>query len=305
MSKNILITGATGLIGKRIAEVLISRGHTVFAVTRNSQTAAEKLPVTVKFVEWDFKSHSDKLTEALSNADTVIHLAGENVLSKKWTEEHKKNIYNSRITSTRILAESILKSSSKPATFIAASAVGYYGMKTELPADESSGCGTDFLALLTRDWENAASILSSRSIRNVKIRSGIVLDNKEGALAKMITPFRFFIGGPLGNGKQFFPWIHIDDAAGIFLHAFENDSMEGVYNAAAPETITMKNFCVVMGNRMKRPSFFNVPTPVLKFLYGEGADILLNGVNVIPKRTLESGYKFLFSSAKEALKELI
>ena len=305
MPYKILITGATGLIGRKIIKLLAGNGNLITAVTRNSIKARPLFPGNVKLIEWDYKSVSEELIHSIQECGAVIHLAGENVLSKRWNTNHKEKIYSSRVGSTRLIAELILKLNRKPEVFISASAVGYYGLKTELPADETAPCGTDFLARLTKDWEDATLGLEQAGIRCVKIRTGIVLDRNEGAFAKMILPFKFFAGGPLGNGKQFFPWVHIEDIAGIFIHALNNPLMSGVYNGAAPETITMKDFCIIIGKRMKRPSFFNVPSFALKALYGQGAEILLNGVNVIPRRTLESGYKFSFVNSKEAVESLL
>ncbi len=305
MKKKIIITGATGLIGKKITEILLLRGYAVTVITRNVSKAGNVFSGSVEILECDLNKPVEKLTAILEGAFAVIHLAGENVLSKKWTEEHKQNIYNSRVQSTRTIAGAILKTSVKPKVFIGASAVGYYGLTTTKPADEYSKSGTDFLAELTNDWESASSVVENNGVRRVVIRTGVVLDRNEGALSKMITPYKFFLGGPLGSGKQFFPWIHIKDAAGIYLHALENSTMSGAFNAAAPETVTMKEFCNSLGKELNRPSVFYVPEFVLKLLYGEGAGILLNGVNVLPKRTEESGYIFQFSRTKDALKNLL
>lgn len=305
MARKIIITGATGLIGRKITERLLLCGDSVVAVTRNSQNAKTKLPARAEFLQWDFISSIKELLPALEGADAVIHLAGENVLSKRWDAEHKRNIYNSRILSTGIITDAILNAAVKPGVFICASAIGYYGLTTENPADEYSLCGNDFLARLTKEWEDASLKLDDAGVRRVNIRTGIVLDKNEGALAKMITLYKFFIGGPLGNGKQFFPWIHIDDIAGIYIHALDNKNMRGAFNAVSPETTTMKEFCTALGKALNRPSFFNVPSLALKLLYGEGADILLNGVNVIPRRTREAGYNFLFKTAKEAITNLL
>lgn len=305
MQKTVIITGATGLIGGKISEMLLNRGDKVIAVTRNADKARNRLNSKCVIVEWNFASSSNEFLGILPKADAVIHLAGENVLSKRWSPEHKKNIFNSRVLSTKSITDAILKSGVRPELFVSASAVGYYGISSPEPVDEYSKCGSDFLAQLTNEWENASSALDDAGIRRVNIRTGIVLDRHEGALAKMIPGFKYFVGGPLGSGKQFFPWVHIDDVARLFVHAIDNKSMSGAYNAAAPETVTMKEFCLLLGRRMKRPSVLHVPSFVLKILYGEGADILLGGVNAIPKRSLESGYKFSFTGSYEALKNLL
>jgi uncharacterized protein len=305
MQKRIVITGATGLIGKKITEKLLLRGDSITAVTRNTQKAKSLLPLQTEFLEWNYNRPVNELSNIFQSADAVIHLAGENVLSKRWTKEHKQNIYNSRVISTGVIADAISNFPIKPGVFICASAIGYYGLTATEPADEYSNCGTDFLALLTKEWEDASLKLDNAGVRRVNIRTGIVLDKEEGALAKMLAPYKLFIGGPLGTGRQFFPWIHIEDVAGMYIHALDNIDMKGAYNAVAPETITMKEFCKSLGKILRRPSLFNVPGFALKLLYGEGADILLNGVNVIPERTEKSSYTFLYKTAKDALNNLL
>lgn len=305
MNKTVVITGATGLIGKKISQTLLERGDKVVALTRNASKASGLLSANTEIAEWDFKSVTPQLIHILSNCDSVIHLAGENLFSKRWNDEHKKRAYSSRVNSTKHLVDAVMKSDTPPSIFISASAVGYYGLETPSPVDEYSPCGDDFLARLTKDWEAAATPLEKLNIRMVKIRTGIVLEKKEGALAKMLLPFKLFIGGPLGSGRQPFPWIHVNDICGLFIYALDNNTMNGIYNGAAPENLSMKEFCTILGRIMKRPSFMNVPAFALKILYGEGADMLLNGTAVLPNRTLESGFRFRFSRAKDALKDLL
>jgi len=305
MSRTIVLTGATGLIGKRIFAILRNRGDNVIILARNKDKAAGIFPAGTGIAVWDFKTLTPQLAAVLSKADGVIHLAGENIFAGRWNDDHKKRIYESRIISTGVLSGAILNSSKQPGAFISASAVGYYGISPASPVTELSPNGDDFLAQLTNDWEQASAPLEKNGLRVAKIRTGIVLDEKEGALAKMLLPFKFFFGGPIGNGKQPFPWIHIDDISGLFIHALDNDSMHGAYNGAAPQSISMKEFCKALGRQMNRPSIMNVPSFALKLLYGEGADYLLNGADVIPKRTLESGYNFKYEKIDEALKSLV
>jgi uncharacterized protein len=305
MSRTVILTGATGLIGKKIFNSLNSRGDKVIIIARNAAKAASHFPAGTEITGWDFKTITPQLAEALSQAEGIIHLAGENIFSRRWNEEHKKKVYESRVNSTCILTEAILNSSRHPHVFISASAVGYYGICPKSSVTESSDNGDDFLARLTNDWELASAPLEERGIRVARIRTGIVLDGNEGALAKMLLPFKLFLGGPLGDGKQPFPWIHIDDIAGLFIHALDNDKTKGAYNGAAPQSISMKDFCKILGKEMNRPSLMNVPLFALKLLYGEGADYLLNGADVIPMRTLESGYKFRYEKINEALKNLV
>lgn len=305
MHPTYVITGATGLIGKKIVSILSGRGDKVIVLTRDHSRASGIFNDNIEIIEWDYKTVSPELIHVLSNADGIIHLAGENVLKKRWSDPHKEKIYSSRVNSTRLMTAALLKCATRPEVFVSASAVGYYGLTSDKTADEHSPCGTDFLAMVVRDWENGLIPIEEEGMRTVKIRTGIVLDRNEGALAKMITPFKFFIGGPLGSGNQPFPWVHVEDTASLFVYALDNKSMEGSYNAVAPENITMKQFCKSLGSVMKRPSIFNVPPFALRVLYGEGADILLNGVNIAPKRTLESGFNFSYRDSGSALQSLI
>lgn len=302
MNRKIVITGATGLIGKRITDKLIQRGDEVTIFTRSVDKAKQIIPGAAEYVNWnleqnDWESH-------IVGKDAVIHLAGENVMGKRWNEEHKKNIFNSRIDTTRALVKAIENAADKPKVFIAASAVGFYG-SSEQPVTEESLSGKDFLAGVVKAWEEETKKVDLLKVRRVNVRTGIVLDKNKGALAQMITPFKYFIGGPLGTGKQWFPWIHIDDAIGIFLYSLDNANVNGVLNAASPNHVRMNEFCKTLGSVMHRPSLFKVPAFVLKLIFGEAVAVLLQGAKVIPKRTIEYGYKFRFENAEQALKNLL
>ncbi len=300
--KKVVLTGATGLIGKSIAGKLIQRGDEVTIFTRSVNKAKQIIPNAAEYVVWNLE-RNDWQTK-LEGKDAVIHLAGESVMAKRWNDEHKRNIYNSRIDSTRILVKTIEKTVNKPKVFISASAVGYYG-NSEEPVTEESNPGKDFLANVVRDWEKETEEVNRLGVRRVNIRIGIVLDKYEGALARMITPYKFFIGGPLGSGKQWFPWIHINDVAGIFLFALDNENVHGVLNAVSPNPLRMNEFCKTLGVVMHRPSLFKMPAFVLKIFFGESAEVLLGGAQVIPEKTIKAGYSFRFETAEEALKNLL
>jgi uncharacterized protein (TIGR01777 family) len=302
MMKKVVLTGATGLIGKNIAGKLIQRGDEVTIFTRSVNKAKHIIPNAAEYIVWNLEQ--EDWQAKLEGKDAVIHLAGESVMAKRWSEEHKKNIYNSRIDSTRILVKTIENTIDKPKVFISASAIGYYG-NSEEPVTEESNPGKDFLADVVRDWEKETEEVIRLGIRRVNIRTGIVLDKYEGALARMITPYKFFIGGPLGSGKQWFPWIHIDDVAGIFLFVLDNKDVHGVLNAVSPNPLRMNEFCKTLGAVMHRPSLFKTPAFVLKIIFGEGAEVLLSGAQVIPERTMGVGYKFRFDNIENALKNLL
>ena len=192
----------------------------------------------------------------------------------------------------------------KPKVFISASAIGYYGNSEKL-VNEDSAPGKDFLAEVVNAWESEANKVESCGVRRVSIRTGIVLDTNEGALVPMISQFKFFAGGPIGSGEQWFPWIHIDDVVKIFLFAIDNQNVSGALNASSPNPLRMKEFCKTLGKVMHRPSLFKVPAFIIKIFFGEAADVLLNGVQVIPEKTIKAGYNFRFETAEEALKNLL
>ena len=302
MSKNILITGATGLIGNHLIDKLLERGDKISVISRSSEKAKAQLSGISDAASWDDET---KILQLINDADSIVHLAGENVMSQRWNEEHKKNIYDSRINSTKKLVQLIEKTELKPESFICASAIGYYGTGHDKVCTEDSPPGDDFLAKVTKDWEAEAEKVEAAGVRRVSLRIGIVLSAEEGALAKMITPFKYFIGGPLGSGKQWFPWIHISDLADLFIYAINLGMLSGPFNAVSPGIVTMKKFCKTMGKVMSRPSLFKVPSPVIKLLYGEGANAVLSGNKIIPENTLVRGFNFTFKKHKDALKDLL
>lgn len=302
MRKRIVITGATGLVGKQIALKLINRGDEVVIFTRSVDKAKEIISGATDYINWN--NNKEEILQSLEGSNGIIHLAGENVMSRRWSEEHKRNIYSSRISTTKDLVDTIKKLNNKPEVFVCASAIGYYGINNN-EVDEYSKHGNDFLSNVVKDWEFESKRVEEIDIRNVNIRTGIVLDNSAGALAKMLIPFNLFIGGSLGSGNQWFPWIHIEDIAEIFIWALDNTKIEGAYNGVSPGIVTMNEFTKTLGSVMKRPSLFRVPEFVLKIVLGEGASSIINGAKVLPIRTLESGYKFRFDNLENALIDLL
>ena len=300
--KKVVITGATGFLGKRIAEELITRGDEVTIFTRSINNVRQKIPNAYDYVEWN--PELSNWYGKLEDKDAVVHLAGENVMAKRWNEEHKRNILSSRVEGTRSLVNAIGQLNNKPEVFISASAIGYYG-NSEKPVNEDSEPGKDFLAEVVKAWEKEAGKVESFGVRRVSIRTGIVLDANEGALVPMIKQFKFFVGGPIGSGQQWFPWVHIEDVVKIFLFAVDNKNINGALNASSPNPIRMNEFCKTLGSVMQRPSFFKVPAFVIKVLFGEAAEVLLNGAQVIPEKTIKADYKFKFKTAEEALRDLL
>ncbi|MCS7053529.1 MAG: TIGR01777 family oxidoreductase [Ignavibacterium sp.] len=302
--KKVILTGATGLIGRNLIRELFKAKYPVIALVRDVYKARKKLPPQVECVEWDYKSNNINLT-LLENSYSVIHLAGAGIFDKRWNEAYKKEIYSSRVDSTKLLIDIISKLRNKPENFIGASAVGYYGNRGDEILTEDSKPGNDFLAKVCVDWEQEASKVTQFGVRWASIRTGIVLSKEGGALKKMLPPFKIFLGGPLGSGNQYFPWIHIKDILGIILYVMENKNCVGPINAAAPHIVTMKEFAKELGKVLKRPALFSVPEFALRILLGEAASDIVSSQRINSEKIINLGYKFNFPYLTKALIDLI
>ncbi|MBL0331711.1 MAG: TIGR01777 family protein [Chlorobiota bacterium] len=300
--KKIVITGGTGLIGKQLIKILCDRGDEVIAFVRDIKKA--NLPIEVKLIEWSSGMNVGKWVDSIDGTDAIINLAGSPVATK-WTEQHKIDIYNSRVNGTRILVEAIKMAKKKPSVLINGSAIGYYGTHSSKVFDETSPAGNDFLGTVCKSWEDEAFKAEELGVRVTTIRTGVVLDLKGGALPKQITPFKMFVGGPILPGTQPYPWIHIEDELGIILWALDNENVKGPINATAPDSVNNKEFSKALAKSLKRPCLFPVPSLPMKILFGEGAIIVLEGQKAIPKKALELGYKFKFDKLSLALRNLI
>ncbi len=302
--KKIVITGATGLIGKKLSAELSRMGYHIIVFSRNSRRAKEVLSEYYEYVEWDFQN-SEKWKDKISDSEAVIHLAGTNLFGRRWNDKFKEEILASRRETTKSIADVIKESSNRPSIFISASGVGYYGDGGDKILTEDSPAGNDFLAEVCKVWESEAAEVERVGVRRVSIRTGIVLSLEDGALKRMLLPFKLFIGGQLGNGKQWFPWIHIDDIVGIYIHSLHNENLVGAINAASPDICTMNEFAKTLGKVLRRPSWFPVPKFALKFAIGEAGDVVLMSQRVSVDKLLKSGYKFKFENLEEALRDLI
>lgn len=294
----VAITGATGLVGSRLVQALLSAGYTVRILTRNVNSAKGKLPLPgLQFVP------QSQWGQALIGAVAVLNLAGEPIATR-WTSELKAEIKRSRVNVTTQLASAInaLPEDQRPRVFISSSAVGYYGTSDATTFSEASPSGKDYLAEVCKDWENAAMTAKTRV---VIFRTGIVLAKNGGALSKMVPVFQIFAGGPLGSGRQWCSWIHRDDLVGMMVSAIEDDTWSGAYNATAPNPVRMGELCSELGKAMGRPSFFPVPDFALKTLLGEGAQVVLDGQRVLPTRAQDAGYKFRYSQVSDALNNVM
>jgi uncharacterized protein (TIGR01777 family) len=297
----VFVTGATGLIGRRVIARLLDRGDTVRALTRSPVSAQAKLPPGVEVVTGDVVMPGKWVTR-LADCDAVLHLAGEPIVGKRWTREVKARIRSSRVDGTSNLAVAL--SGSDASVLVSASAVGYYG-DGSAPVDEESPPGSDFLADLCNHWEQAALGATTERRRVTRVRIGVVLDRDEGALAKMVPAFRAFAGGPVGHGRQWISWIHHEDMTALILMALDDARTAGALNATAPTPVTMRELAHAIGKALGRPSWLPAPALALRALFGEGAEALLSGQNVVPKRALALGYTFKFPSLTEALHDIL
>jgi uncharacterized protein len=292
----VTVSGATGRVGRHLVAALKERGDEVIALSRDPDRAQEQLGV--RAYAWDLK-HDAVPKEALAGRDAVVHLAGEDV-GQRWSKEVKAEILDSREKGTRNMVHSIFETKPRPKAFICASASGYYGARGSEPVDELEPPGSDWLADVTARWERQAET-AKVGIRTVLVRTGIVLDAEGGALAKMLPFFKAGVGGPIGSGKQYMPWIHLDDLVGIYVAAIDHDRFNGAINAAAPESVTNKQFAKALGHALHRPAVAPVPGFTIKLMYGEMSQIVLNGVRMVPGRAAELGYEFRHPDLDEAL----
>jgi uncharacterized protein len=299
MNKTILVTGATGFIGKHITEVLNGRGDLVIALTTNVESARKSLVSVKKIVDIN-----DSLSLKDEKIDGIINLAGRNLADKRWNEKFKKEVYDSRIKTTRKVVELILAMSRKPEVLLSASGVDYYGDTGESDIYEDTPNGNNFMGKLCKDWEAEAYKAEAFGTRVVALRTGFVMAKDSKAVKKLSMPFRFFVGGPIGSGKQYMSWIHIDDIVGIYLFALDNPAVKGAVNAAAPNPETMKQFCKNMACEMHRPSIFPVPGFIVKIAAGEMGDVILAGRKALPKKITRLGYKFKYENAVDAWKDV-
>jgi uncharacterized protein (TIGR01777 family) len=296
---HVFVTGATGLIGRALCDVLVRRGDVVTALSR-STGAARRLPAGVKVAAGD-PTVPGPWQEVLAGADACVNLAGE-PLDARWNEGRKRRFRASRVDATANVA-AVLRERG-PEVLVSGSAVGFYGDRGDEVLDEGSAAGHDFLAGLCRDWEAAAAPAASRA-RVVLLRTGLVLAPDGGALPKLARPFRLFAGGPLGDGRAFQPWIHLADTVGMVLLALDDGRASGPLNVVGPEPVRNRELARAIGKALARPSLLPVPALALRVALGEMAEVVLASQRVLPRKAVELGYRFRFSEVGEAVQELL
>ncbi|MGF1457839.1 MAG: TIGR01777 family oxidoreductase [Leptolyngbyaceae cyanobacterium] len=303
----VAVTGGTGFVGSRLVEKLQQAGHEVLVLTRNLAKARRLFPEStypqVTLVAYTPQT-SGAWQAAISGCDGVVNLAGAPI-SERWTPAHKRAMIDSRQVGTAKLVEAIAQAESRPQVLVSASAIGYYGTSETATFDETSApVDDDFLSQVCRAWEAEAQKVKDLGVRLVIPRIGIVLGDG-GALEKMLTPFQLFAGGPIGTGRQWFSWIHQDDLVAILLRALTDDSMQGVYNATAPNPVRMGQACEALGQALHRPSWLPVPEFVIEALLGDGAIVVLEGQRVIPQHLQAEGFEYQYPQVDQAMKAVV
>ncbi len=296
----ILIAGGSGFLGRALCQKLDTEGYEVIVLSRNPNKfrSTEK----IKFVEWDAKTTKD-WKHLVGGAFAVINLAGETI-GQRWTKTVKSRIRESRLKAGHALVQAISEAQKKPEVFVQASAVGYYGPRGKEIITEDEPYGKDFLALLVKDWEDSTFKLEKLGMRRVIIRTGLVL-GKGGMLNRLLLPFKFFVGGTLGNGKQGWSWIHIEDWVEAVYFLLKNKEAKGPFNLTAPEPLSNYEFSKILGDVLKRPAWLPIPSLLLRIILGEGADPLLHGQFVYPARLITSGFQFRYPNLNSALQTIL
>ncbi len=298
----ILITGATGLIGRQVCRSLINEGHQVVVLSRRPPAATD-LAGVIAF-RWEPVAEPPP-AEVWEDVEAVIHLAGESVAAARWTDEQKRRIRDSRVKGSRNLVAGMRATPRPPKVFVSASAVGFYGDRGDETLNEGSAPGSDFLSEVCLDWEAEAARARELGVRAAFVRTGVALSQSGGALEKMLLPFKLGLGGRLGDGRQWFPWIHIEDVVGIFLHALMSPAVDGPINGVAPGIVTNEEFTRELAAVLNRPAFFPVPQFALRALMGEMAEVVTASQRVVPQVALDTGYRFKYPNLRPALESLL
>lgn len=298
----VMISGGMGMIGSALTDDLVRDGHEVIVLTRKIDSI-KPLPAHIELVHWDGVTAGDWAAR-IEEADAVVNLAGESLSAQLWTPTQKRRLVESRVNAGRALSLAIKQAIHKPRVLIQASGVGAYGTSEMMVFDESNGYGDDFLSGVTREWEASTQPVEEMGVRRVVIRSGVVFDAKKGALPNMLLPFKFFVGGRLGTGRQWISWIHLQDEVRAIRFLIGHTDAKGVYNLSA-QPVTNSQFAQVVVKVMHRPAIFAVPAFILKLILGEMSTVLLDGQNVSSKKLQDAGFQFLYPKVDSALASIL
>lgn len=303
----VAITGATGFVGSRLVQRLHELGETILVLTRNPDKGRRVFPTSaypnLEVVGYS-PTKSGSWQQSVAGCDAVINLAGAPIAEERWTPQRKREIMDSRKLGTEKVVEAIMAAQPKPSVLVNASAIGYYGTSETATFDEESPAGDDFLAEVCKAWEAAAEPVKEVGTRLVILRFGIVL-GMGGAIAKMLAPFKLFAGGPIGSGQQWFSWIHREDLVNLILESLRNPEITGVFNATAPNPVRMGEFCQTLGKVLNRPSWLPVPGFAMEALLGDGAIVVLEGQEVLPRQALSSGFEYQFPTVEPAIEDIL
>ncbi|GAF66578.1 multidrug MFS transporter [Bacillus sp. TS-2] len=298
----IAITGGTGFIGKKLVQALLDEGHSVYVLTRSDRSSDSQ--ENLHYVQW-LQNHSYPEKE-LEGIDAFYHLAGESIGAKRWTEEQKEKILESRLSTTNEVIRILTELEKKPSALICASAIGYYGHSDhEVFTEESTPSQENFLTTVVKQWEEATQRAEELGIRVVSCRLGIVLHPEEGALKKILLPIRFFIGGPLGKGTQWMSWIHVEDVIRLFVFVLKDQTISGPINFTAPEPVKMKTFGKEIAQILNRPFWLPAPSFALKIALGEMRTLVLDGQKVMANKAFSSDFSYKYTTVREALNDLL
>jgi uncharacterized protein (TIGR01777 family) len=304
----VFVTGGTGLVGGHLIPRLLERGDEVLVLTRRPEDAKQKWSHPCRVVAGD-PTKPGAWQDDVAASDAVVNLAGEGIFNRRWNADFKEVMRSSRVDSTNnvvaALAKAPRRADGTPKVLVSASAIGYYGPHGDEEVTESSPPGDDYLATLSVEWEAVARSAEQHGVRVAIVRVGVVLAKEGGALQKMLTPFKMFVGGPVGSGKQFMSWIHVDDLVGVILLALDNAAVSGPVNGTAPNPVTNREFSKALGRVLGRPSFMPAPGFGLRVMLGEVADVVTKGQRVLPRAALDAGYRFQFEDVEAALRAVL
>lgn len=305
MMGRVVVAGGTGFIGRALCARMAEAGYEVVALSRSPGRAGQVLGDRARIAEWDARNPTGWV-QWVDGARAVVNLTGENIGSGRWNEEHKRRILESRVDAARAVVRAIERAHQKPSVLVQGSAVGYYGHRGDEPLNESSTPGAGFLAGVVRTVEEAAGSVRLLGVRLVLARTGVVLGRGGGMLARIMPLFRFFVGGPVGSGKQWVPWVHLGDEVGAIRFLVERGDLDGPFNLCAPDAVRMNEFCRAIGRGIGRPSWLPVPAFALRLIFGDMADeVMLASTRVLPERLVEAGYEFRFPDLGIALDDVL
>ena len=300
MEGRIIVTGGTGFIGRALCPRLAERGYEMIVLSRDPSCYPRLAASDVRLERWDGRT-TQGWGRLIEGAYALINLAGANIAGRRWNESYKQLLRESRLDAGRALVEAVRNAEQKPKVLIQASAVGYYGPQEDEILTEDSPPGEGFLARLAVDWEGSTAAVEGLGVRRVVGRIGVVLERDGGMLARLLPPFRIFLGGPLGGGRQWLSFIHREDLIEALILLMEDESASGPFNLTAPEPVRMREFAQKLGKALRRPAWLPIPTPLLRLALGEGAGSVTRGQRAIPKRLQELGYRFRYPTVEAAL----